>query len=135
MAALLEPPPPPPYLNRLLPSNSNPTRPFRHTLKFKRLNLSNNPTLLLIPHSQPTTTTTTTAPCSVATPEFPDPSPEYASEPTRDRRRAVRLAWEKLVRWSRSLRSKTKTDVLERTNKVHTCLPILRCAVVELPKL
>ncbi|KAK9913867.1 hypothetical protein M0R45_037672 [Rubus argutus] len=116
MAALLEPPPPPPYLNRLLPSNSNPTRPFRHTLKFKRLNLSNNPTLLLIPHSQPTTTTT--APCSVATPEFPDPSPEYASEPTRDRRRAVRLAWEKLVRWSRSLRSKTKTDVLERTNKV-----------------
>ncbi|KAM7499456.1 hypothetical protein LguiA_023870 [Lonicera macranthoides] len=36
----------------------------------------------------------------------------------KDRRKVVRLAWEKLVRWSRSLRSKVKTDVLERTNKV-----------------
>ncbi|XP_047330652.1 glycerol-3-phosphate dehydrogenase [NAD(+)] 2, chloroplastic isoform X2 [Impatiens glandulifera] len=37
---------------------------------------------------------------------------------TKDRRKVVRLAWEKLVRWSRSLRSKAKTDVLERTKKV-----------------
>lgn len=36
----------------------------------------------------------------------------------RDRRKVVRLAWEKLVRWSRSWRSKAKTDVLERTKKV-----------------
>lgn len=28
------------------------------------------------------------------------------------------MEWEKLVRWSRSWRSKAKTDVLERTNKV-----------------
>lgn len=28
------------------------------------------------------------------------------------------MAWEKLVRWSRSWRSKAKTDVLEKTNKV-----------------
>lgn len=37
---------------------------------------------------------------------------------SKDRRRAVRVAWEKLVRWSRSLRSKARTDVLERTKKV-----------------
>uniref|UniRef100_A0A7C9AZ56 Glycerol-3-phosphate dehydrogenase [NAD(+)] n=1 Tax=Opuntia streptacantha TaxID=393608 RepID=A0A7C9AZ56_OPUST len=37
---------------------------------------------------------------------------------SKDRRRAVRVAWEKLLRWSRSLRSKARTDVLERTQKV-----------------
>ena len=36
----------------------------------------------------------------------------------KDRRRAVRIAWEKLVRWSRSWRSRAKSDVLERTKKV-----------------
>ncbi|MQL87102.1 hypothetical protein Taro_019625 [Colocasia esculenta] len=36
----------------------------------------------------------------------------------KDRRRAVRIAWEKLVRWSRSWRSKAQSDVLERTKKV-----------------
>ncbi|KAL1349649.1 hypothetical protein HN51_026162 [Arachis hypogaea] len=46
------------------------------------------------------------------------PQPEPDSDSTRDRRRAVRVAWEKLVRWSRSWRSKNKTDVLERTKKV-----------------
>ncbi|KAK6155997.1 hypothetical protein DH2020_010245 [Rehmannia glutinosa] len=39
-------------------------------------------------------------------------------ERSRDRRKIVRVAWEKLVRWSRSWRSKAKTDVLERTKKV-----------------
>lgn len=39
-------------------------------------------------------------------------------EGIKDRRKVVRLAWEKLVRWSRSWRSKAKTDVLERTKKV-----------------
>lgn len=43
-----------------------------------------------------------------------------APERTRDRRKVVRVAWEKLVRWSRSWRSKAKTDVLERTNKVNS---------------
>ncbi|XP_031115287.1 glycerol-3-phosphate dehydrogenase [NAD(+)] 2, chloroplastic-like isoform X1 [Ipomoea triloba] len=37
---------------------------------------------------------------------------------SKDRRKVVKFAWEKLVRWSRSWRSKAKTDVLERTNKV-----------------
>ncbi|KAK9124753.1 hypothetical protein Sjap_014355 [Stephania japonica] len=40
------------------------------------------------------------------------------SDGRKDRRKVVRIAWEKLVRWSRSWRSKAKTDVLERTNKV-----------------
>ncbi|XP_008233889.1 PREDICTED: glycerol-3-phosphate dehydrogenase [NAD(+)] 2, chloroplastic [Prunus mume] len=118
MAALLEPPPPFP----LLPPNSNSTRPIPYNLKLGRpANSSNKPALLLSLHS-PTTTTTTT-PCCAATPEqpaseSPDPVPGTALVRTRDRRRAVRLAWEKLVRWSRSWRSKAKTDVLERTNKV-----------------
>lgn len=36
----------------------------------------------------------------------------------RDRRRAVRVAWEKLVRWSRSWRRRNRSDVLETTRKV-----------------
>ncbi|XP_068644251.1 glycerol-3-phosphate dehydrogenase [NAD(+)], chloroplastic-like isoform X3 [Aristolochia californica] len=41
-----------------------------------------------------------------------------ASSVRKDRQRTVRIAWEKLVRWSRSWRSKAKMDVLERTKKV-----------------
>ncbi|KAF9598853.1 hypothetical protein IFM89_031973 [Coptis chinensis] len=37
---------------------------------------------------------------------------------SKDSRKIVRVAWEKLVRWSRSWRSKSKTDVLQRTKKV-----------------
>ncbi|KAI5670371.1 hypothetical protein M9H77_10735 [Catharanthus roseus] len=50
----------------------------------------------------------------------PPPSHEsvISAEGTKDRRKIVRVAWEKLVRWSRTWRSKAKTDVLERTNKV-----------------
>ncbi|XP_030929719.1 glycerol-3-phosphate dehydrogenase [NAD(+)] 2, chloroplastic isoform X3 [Quercus lobata] len=61
---------------------------------------------------------------SLASSDSQPPSEELYPETTgdrsrKDRRRVVRLAWEKLVRWSRSWRSKTKTDdVLERTNKV-----------------
>ncbi|XP_009798483.1 glycerol-3-phosphate dehydrogenase [NAD(+)] 2, chloroplastic isoform X1 [Nicotiana tabacum] len=56
-------------------------------------------------------------------PLSPEPEPEPESlalslDGPRERRRVVRLAWEKLVRWSRSLRSKAKTDVIERTNKI-----------------
>ncbi|MBA0665682.1 hypothetical protein Goklo_002167, partial [Gossypium klotzschianum] len=43
---------------------------------------------------------------------------QLSPDRTRDRRKVVRIAWEKLVRWSRSWRSKAKTDVLERTKKV-----------------
>ncbi|KAG8380984.1 hypothetical protein BUALT_Bualt06G0073300 [Buddleja alternifolia] len=71
----------------------------------------------------------TTSICLCAAGETIDPAPSppppetsqehsVALERSRDRRKVVRVAWEKLVRWSRSLRSKAKTDVLERTNKV-----------------
>ncbi|KAJ4831314.1 Threonine aldolase [Turnera subulata] len=49
------------------------------------------------------------------------PEPETGSVPdrSRDRRRVVKVAWEKLLRWSRSWRSRNQTpDVLQRTNKV-----------------
>lgn len=55
----------------------------------------------------------------------PEPDPESLALPLdgpKERREIVRLAWEKLVRWSRSLQSRAKTDVLERTNKVITIL-------------
>lgn len=52
-------------------------------------------------------------------PADPNPNSDIGPPSVRkDRKRAVRIAWEKLVRWSRSWRSKAKTDVLERTNKV-----------------
>ncbi|KAJ6806522.1 glycerol-3-phosphate dehydrogenase [NAD(+)], chloroplastic [Iris pallida] len=56
-------------------------------------------------------------PCSAGTLD-PEPTPGNPNPNPRERRRAVRIAWEKLVRWSRSWRSKASTDVLERTNKV-----------------
>ncbi|XP_026661132.1 glycerol-3-phosphate dehydrogenase [NAD(+)], chloroplastic isoform X3 [Phoenix dactylifera] len=66
-------------------------------------------------------------PCSAGTLD-PDPAEERPTSNSstkvggrkggRDRRRAVRIAWEKLVRWSRSWRSKAKSDILERTKKV-----------------
>ncbi|KAJ8763983.1 hypothetical protein K2173_004848 [Erythroxylum novogranatense] len=40
------------------------------------------------------------------------------SDSSRDRRKVVRLAWEKLVRWSRTWRSRSRPDVLQRTHKV-----------------
>ncbi|CAL9151293.1 unnamed protein product [Musa hybrid cultivar] len=66
-------------------------------------------------------------PCAAGTldlePDEESPSRSLSSrqdgkEGGRDRRRAVRIAWEKLVRWSRSWRSKAKSDVLEGTKKV-----------------
>lgn len=54
------------------------------------------------------------------TAEFPQVENDFGVpiDSSKDRRQVVKVAWEKLVRWSRSLRSKAKTDVLERTNKV-----------------
>ncbi|TYI31459.1 hypothetical protein ES332_A05G452800v1 [Gossypium tomentosum] len=52
-------------------------------------------------------------------PQDSDQNPlQLSPDRTRDRRKVARIAWEKLVRWSRSWRSKAKTDVLERTKKV-----------------
>ncbi|KAI8564389.1 hypothetical protein RHMOL_Rhmol03G0177300 [Rhododendron molle] len=58
-------------------------------------------------------------PHSIVFSRNPNLSSDISNRTTKDRREVVRLAWEKLVRWSRSWRSKAKTDdVLERTNKV-----------------
>ena len=82
------------------------------------VSVSTNPRLQRIP------STSTSMFVSLASSDSRPPSEDLYLETTgdrsrKDRRRVVRLAWEKLVRWSRSWRSKTKTDdVLERTNKV-----------------
>lgn len=58
--------------------------------------------------------------CS-ALPPVSEPEPESLAlsvDGPKERRKIVRLAWEKLARWSRFLQSKAKTDVLERTNKI-----------------
>ncbi|PIA37429.1 hypothetical protein AQUCO_03000186v1 [Aquilegia coerulea] len=77
-------------------------------------------------HLSPTKTKTKTS-SSIETVDFlPPPSPPPAapapdSAAPKDRRKIVRVAWEKLVRWSRSWRSKNTTlddDVLNRTKKV-----------------
>ncbi|KAJ1288668.1 hypothetical protein BS78_02G105300 [Paspalum vaginatum] len=59
---------------------------------------------------------------AVPPPEDEDSSDDDDDAPRRsvrkDRRRAVRIAWEKLVRWSRSWRRRNHSDVLEATRKV-----------------
>ncbi|KAE8657561.1 Glycerol-3-phosphate dehydrogenase 2 [Hibiscus syriacus] len=50
-------------------------------------------------------------------PQDPGNPLQLSPERTQDRRKVVRIAWQKLVRWSRSWRSRAKTDVLERTKK------------------
>ncbi|KAK0593289.1 hypothetical protein LWI29_034315 [Acer saccharum] len=98
-----------------------------HSLILKLPNFPTKiPPLLFTLNSFSSSSTTTTPRC-FATPS-PPPNSDNESDPvaitnvapdrTRDRRKIVRVAWEKLVRWSRSWRSKAKTDILERTKKV-----------------
>ncbi|KAL9991774.1 putative glycerol-3-phosphate dehydrogenase (NAD(+)) [Helianthus debilis subsp. tardiflorus] len=84
-------------------------------------------TILLLQCSTSKTSSNIVCAAAIDPPPPPDqnrlPSPDAdvaleVASATRDRRKIVRVAWEKLVRWSRSLRSRAKTDVLERTNKV-----------------
>ncbi|KAJ0103468.1 hypothetical protein Patl1_06766 [Pistacia atlantica] len=90
-----------------------------HNLKLPK-SLSNNSTLVLTLNSITTATCCFAADHSPSLPGDSDSNPVALTAPerTRDRRKVVRVAWEKLVRWSRSWRSKAKTDILERTNKV-----------------
>ncbi|CAL5407592.1 unnamed protein product [Camellia sinensis] len=111
MAAMLEPP----FSNPLFSSNNS------HNLKLLQ-KIPQNPNFLPLLRSL-TTTTTAAAACSCSARNVDSPDPDLSlviarDRTTKDRRKVVRLAWEKLVRWSRSWRSKAKTDVLERTNKV-----------------
>nr|XP_017249451.1 PREDICTED: glycerol-3-phosphate dehydrogenase [NAD(+)] 2, chloroplastic isoform X1 [Daucus carota subsp. sativus] len=55
---------------------------------------------------------------SIALEQQVEEDEEESRRGNKEQRRVVKIAWEKLVRWSRSLRSKAKTDVLERTKKV-----------------
>ncbi|CAF1870253.1 unnamed protein product [Brassica oleracea var. botrytis] len=68
-------------------------------------------------HPPPLKHTSATFLRCVSSPNFPEPDSPDANL-TKDQRKVVRIAWEKIVRWSRSLRAKAKTDVLERTRKV-----------------
>lgn len=69
-------------------------------------------------------------------PDDPDPEPvsavssEIRTRDGRDRRKIVKVAWEKLVRWSRTWRSKAKTDILERTNKVKKFYVFISCTAM-----
>lgn len=105
----------PPFSPNNSPISSSSKPPFRP---------SPNSYFLPLPRSP-----TATAPiCLCAADEIIVPSPPLPAdasqehtvslERSRDRRKVVRVAWEKLLRWSRSWRSKAKTDVLERTKKV-----------------
>ncbi|KAH8491684.1 hypothetical protein Peur_065533 [Populus x canadensis] len=126
MAALLLELPPPPFLNcnhhQFLSSSKT------------SLRLHNFPSKTPPPPPPPTFTPTTTS-CFLSTVTSSSISKEEKEkEPhstavastnapdegsQQDRRKVVQIAWEKLVRWSRSWRSKNnKTDLLERTNKV-----------------
>ncbi|CAA0834485.1 Glycerol-3-phosphate dehydrogenase [Striga hermonthica] len=107
-ASLLEPP---------FSTNQSLHNPTRPSLKPQSLNLANN-------FAPPPRLRTSTAPICLCgagevVPAADIPQENSASlERIKDRRKVVRVAWEKLVRWSRSWRSRAKTDVLERTNKV-----------------
>lgn len=88
--------------------------------------------------STPTTITTLCATDGAVEPSPPQ-APLKQDEASvdgssKDRRKVVKFAWEKLVRWSRSWRSKAKTDVLERTNKVYTLAATFFCFASFFPK-
>ncbi|CAH1445451.1 unnamed protein product [Lactuca virosa] len=126
MATLFETP----WSTSLFSNNSSSYSQSPSQVKLLHHNFSPAPkfgqTILLLHYSTSKHTYTV---CAAAV--DPPPPPEQNQSPpgdanvslevastTRDRRKIVKVAWEKLVRWSRSLRSKAKTDVLERTNKV-----------------
>lgn len=121
-SVLLEPPlaaaavpAPPPFRSSLpLPFSLSSQRPY---------NINNNfrPISLIHSLSNPNTSSTTGHDIINTTNITLEQEQDHEEEedPTKkDQRKVVRIAWEKLVRWSRSWRSKAKTDVLERTNKV-----------------
>lgn len=106
-------------------SNPSPSFGFRRTPLKRR----SRPTVIFQFHPPPNPISTSRSCSSESTSPPPLPAEDDGrrssasetnapAERSRDSRKAVRVAWEKLVRWSRSWRSKAKTDVLERTNKV-----------------
>ncbi|XP_059627889.1 glycerol-3-phosphate dehydrogenase [NAD(+)] 2, chloroplastic [Cornus florida] len=122
MAAILEPP----FSSLAFSSNSHSSQSLHSLNSVQKLSQKPN----FVPIHSPTYNTVTTTTCyaknldppsplpSPLPPQNPNFNPDISLDETGDRRKVVRLAWEKLVRWSRSWRSKKKTDVLEQTNKV-----------------
>ncbi|KAF5177302.1 Glycerol-3-phosphate dehydrogenase [NAD(P)+] [Thalictrum thalictroides] len=113
---LIEPAPAPPLaLNPLFSSHSSSCQlhfSSPNLISFQKLHSSKPKFLHLSPTKTKTSSTTETV-------DFLPPPPDSAAP--KDRRKIVRVAWEKLVRWSRSWRSKNIThhdDVLNRTKKV-----------------
>ncbi|KAI4306965.1 hypothetical protein L6164_030200 [Bauhinia variegata] len=115
MAAVLEPS----LMSPVFASKCHPSHPPHNHMKFHSFTLKpkfltlRSPADLSVPSCAGNDSTSLSP-----RPEETDLDSESDPNTTPDRRRAVRLAWEKLVRWSRSWRSKAKTDILERTNKV-----------------
>jgi glycerol-3-phosphate dehydrogenase (NAD+) len=77
--------------------------------------------------------------CAAAASDAPPPDDETDEEEAprnarKDRRRIVRIAWEKLVRWSRSWRRRNRSDVLETTRKVMGRLFVLTRGHAYLPR-
>ncbi|XP_026388757.1 glycerol-3-phosphate dehydrogenase [NAD(+)] 2, chloroplastic isoform X2 [Papaver somniferum] len=146
MAALLEPPPP--FSNLHLSSSSSSISFHTQKPNFLRLQNNQSKPILLYLHSPPplllkplycsALSSGAIDPPQPKPPpieDIPNPNPsggerrDSISIPSsssgsttesrkKDRRKTVKLAWEKLVRWSRSWRNKNKTDVLQRTKKV-----------------
>lgn len=118
MASVIEPPFSTSFFSNNSISYSHPHLQFKllHTNNFSQ-KFMQTPLLLQSKHNS------TVCTAAIEPPPDQNQSPSESvslevSSTTRDRRKIVRVAWEKLLRWSRSLRSKAKTDVLERTNKV-----------------
>ncbi|XP_054789049.1 glycerol-3-phosphate dehydrogenase [NAD(+)] 2, chloroplastic isoform X2 [Prosopis cineraria] len=114
MATVLEPS----AVNPLFAIKSHSSYPNYSNLKFQTFSLTSASLTLGPPDANRPRCAGTSSPSSSPRPQDTDLDTESDPDPKSDRRRAVRLAWEKLVRWSRSWRSKVKTDVIERTNKV-----------------
>lgn len=98
-----------------------------------------NPTLVFtLNSSSGSATTNNNNDNTIITPYPDDPDPEPVSAVSsetrtrdgRDRRKIVKVAWDKLVRWSRTWRSKAKTDILERTNKVKKFYIFISCIAI-----
>ncbi|KAL3524066.1 hypothetical protein ACH5RR_016900 [Cinchona calisaya] len=125
MASLrLEPPPPPPpsyhFLTASTSSSATQLHPRRrlptYNLSLQVQKFPTNSRYVLCSSSS----TSINAPSDGVEPQSspPDEPTIPPEEGSKDSRKVVRVAWEKLVRWSRSWRSKAKTDILERTKKV-----------------
>ncbi|XP_042513958.1 glycerol-3-phosphate dehydrogenase [NAD(+)] 2, chloroplastic isoform X2 [Macadamia integrifolia] len=113
------------FMNPLCSSKS-PTSHSPQSIRLQSFRSGPNSILFLSPpkpcHCSSLETQSTASVNPSSTPATENPSstsnPDTTLDSRKDRRKAVKVAWEKLLRWSRTWQSKAKTDVLERTKKV-----------------